>query len=123
METVKHPKEWEVDFIRSFSFRKGKDYIVREVLENPGIEMKWVWTKKIASLLNHTLETKTEKNHVFIKIEILTDITVEEKDLKMIDIICIGLTKDNRVLLLTTEKYKEAFSKSNLFKRFAKEIE
>lgn len=112
------PNQWEVGFKRDFRFKPGKYYIVKEVLTDPDIQMEWVWTRKVLGLIT----TRNKKLHDFHKIEILVDREVKDEEVTMKDIIIIGLSQDNRVLLLTTKKYKEAFSKSTLFKKFENEI-
>lgn len=108
--------EVQVGFLRDFSFKPGKKYEVKEILQNPNIEMEWTWKNSLCPHCNKLIVTTIL--HKFYKIEILTDINVTLADLKQENIIVLGFTEDNKCMLLTREKINEVFSKSKNFKDF-----
>ena len=111
--------ELEVGQKRKFSF-SDKTYRIREVLDNPGITMWWTWDSGLCPHCKEKIERKIE--HVFYRIEILGDDTKEDKDLKKEDIVLMGDTLDRRRMVLTADKYDEAFKKSKSFKYLAKGV-
>jgi hypothetical protein len=109
-------QEIQVGFLRDFSFKPNKQFEVKEIIQNPNIEMEWNWKNSLCPHCNKMIVNTIK--HKFNKIEILTDIKVTEADLKQEDIVVLGFTEDKKCMLLTREKINEVFSKSEKFKDF-----
>ena len=101
---------------RKVSFRKEL-MIIQEIIDSPDISMEWTWAQGICP----HCQKKIEKTilHKFIRIEILAKMGVEPEHAKLEDIFVSGFSEDRKNLVLTLDKAKEAFSKSEKFKHLA----
>lgn len=128
----------QVGDIRTFSFDLGTIYTIREILDNPKISMWWKWNSGICPHCKKKIERNIK--HEFSRIEILgkiSDYTIEDiekgkitakdlagkeikdENLTKDDIVLYGQTLDNRLLIMTADKYEEVFGKSKKFGRLA----
>src|SRR3990167_10134246 len=89
-------------------------YSIREILNNPKINMRWTWDTGICP--NCKIKLTREIEHTFYRIEILGDENIKDEKLTIQDITLMGDTLDNRRMLITENKYNEILNKSEKFK-------
>jgi hypothetical protein len=109
----------QVGDLRTFTDYPNRKFIIKDVLENPDIKMKWVWVSCVCPHCKEVIHKEVE--HSFTRIEILIDeiIKLEEmdiKDLKINDVVIIGDTTDGKKMAFSKDKFKEVYSKSSIFK-------
>lgn len=109
----------KVGELRKFNFQPGKDFTIEEIIENPEISMTWNWSSILCPHCNNKIDNIQE--HKFFRIEVLTDTTKKESEINFNNIMVIGFTNDQKVLLLTPDKKKEALIKSKKFSNLLKE--
>jgi len=103
---------------RRFSF-SDKEYIIKEILDNPNISMWWTWTSGICPHCKRRIERTIQ--HKFYRIEILADATKKDNEITIKDIQILGDTLDNRRMLIPIDDkaFKQALLLSKKFKKFA----
>lgn len=101
---------------RKFQF-SNKDYEIREIIENPNnkISLVWRWEDSICPHCKHR-QTK-ETNHLFYRIEVLCPYNEE---VTRENLILLGYTIDNRLMMLPIEKYDEVLSYSKGYENLKK---
>ena len=90
--------ELQVGQARRFTSTGDTRYVIREILENPGINLWWTWSTGVCPHCKQKLDRTI--NHTFYRIEILGVENKEDKDLVEDDIVLYGQTLDNRGMIL-----------------------
>jgi len=99
---------------RNFTFKPERKFVLREIQHQPDISMDWIWNNGTCPHCKNKLDIK--KTHKFFRIEILTDSKVDDDDLTIQDLVCLGFSEDGKILLLDKNTSKEALEYCNIEK-------
>jgi hypothetical protein len=105
--------ELKVGDNRKFEFDE-RTYKIREIIELPGVKMRWRWDTGVCPHCKHRLTH--EIDHEFIRIEVLGTHDKADNQLTKADITLMGDTTDGKRLIITQEKYAEVLGKTKKFK-------
>ena len=106
-------KEGNVGEVRRVTFT-NKVIEIREILQNPDIELEWTWDTGICPHRKNRI-TRTII-HKFYRIEILADERLKEEEITKADLFFLGDTIDNRRMLIPIETFNKVLEKSQKFK-------
>jgi hypothetical protein len=105
--------------IRNFYFAEGT-HIIQEIIEPINVKMNWIWDTGICP---HCKERITKTTiHTLSKIEILLNINKDISIANLNDLLILGHSLDNRILLVDKSNYKEILQQSKKFNHLLKEI-
>lgn len=107
---------------RTFNF-SDKTYIIEEIIENPDIELDWVWNSGVCPHCKKKIERLVK--HKFYRIEILRDISKKINEITENDLLFLGDTLDNRKMLIPKSHkitYDKILNNSKNFNKFCEVI-